>query len=144
MQAPLAHVGALQLPLLLQSKVQSEPVLQSALGQIEPPPTQLNTQVELASQVTLSAEQLPELLHSKLQVMPSLQVAVPPQVLPPSLHVKSHSAPGWQFTPVQWPEPLQLKAQVAPSLQVVPSQLLPPPLQFKVQDESVSHTTLVQ
>jgi hypothetical protein len=92
--APLAQVGALQLPLLLQLKAQSEPVSHVAFGHCEPPPTQLNTQVELASHLTARPAQLPELLHSKTQVMPSLQVALPAQVLPPSLQLKSHSAPG--------------------------------------------------
>lgn len=92
-QAPLAQVGALQLP-PLQSNVQAEPASHVALGQTEPPLVHEKLQVEPAWQVTNRPAQLPDVLHSKSQLLPAPHVAFPLQMLPPPLQLKSQSAPG--------------------------------------------------
>jgi hypothetical protein len=66
-QAPLAHIGALQLP-SRQSNWQVEPSSQVAFGQTEPPLVHEKSQVEPAWHVTSRPAQLPDELQLKLQV----------------------------------------------------------------------------
>jgi hypothetical protein len=69
------------------------------------------------------------------------QLAWPLQVLPPPSQLKSHSAPGRHSTFRQLPEPWQSNEQLAPLRHTVPSQLLPPPEQSKLQVASLSQTS---